>query len=58
MRTTFTPTERDAFVKAVSAVEGIYFSPDDDRFFQGLLLLKEKPDAIMQRVLSRALDKA
>jgi hypothetical protein len=58
MKTTFTPQERDAFAKAVSAVEGIYFSPDDDRFFQSLLSLKEKPDTIMERVISRALDKA
>lgn len=57
MTTSFTPQERDAFAKAVSAVEGIIFSKADDAFFENVVKLDAKPDAIMVRVLARALEK-
>lgn len=57
MKTSFTPQERDAFAKAVSAVEGINFIKEDDAFFEHVVKPDANPDAIMKRVLARALEK-
>jgi hypothetical protein len=58
MRKSFSPQERDAFAKAVSAVEGITFSSADDDFFKRVATGESKPEAIVERVLARALAKA
>jgi hypothetical protein len=57
MKKTFTPQERDAFAVAVSAVEGIAFSREDDAFFQGFSEADESVVAKVERVLQRALKK-
>jgi hypothetical protein len=58
MKKSFSPQERDAFAKAVSAVEGITFTQTDDDFFRRVLANEVKPEAIIERVLKRALAKA
>ena len=57
MKKQFTQIERDAFAKAVSAVESISFTKDDDVFFQSLFDLNSEPKVVIARVLERALAK-
>jgi tRNA/tmRNA/rRNA uracil-C5-methylase (TrmA/RlmC/RlmD family) len=57
MKTTFTPQERDAFAVAVSAIEGISFSCEDDAFFQTFSEADESVVAKVERALQRALKK-
>ena len=56
MKKQFNSQERDAFAKAVSAVEGITFSKDDDAFFEYLMSVDEAPEAKLKKVVSRALE--
>jgi hypothetical protein len=55
MRATFSHIEHDAFAVAVSRVEGITFSEEDDKFFHSLRQNEEAPEVVIKRVLERAL---
>ncbi|NJR20283.1 MAG: hypothetical protein HC777_01545 [Hyphomonadaceae bacterium] len=58
MKKTFTAQERDAFAKAVSAVEGLAFSASDDRFFRSITDVNNDPQNGIKRVIARALLKS
>ena len=57
MKYAHTPQERDAFAKAVSAVEGLLFTAADDAFLHDALKTEDDPNALIRNVVARALTK-